>query len=75
MKTIEDIIKKLINNQTDYNIFIKFNSKNAIEKTALINLIRKAISEGYIQKTDNNLFRYCRIPILFPIFFFCIKYF
>lgn len=57
MKTIEDIIKKLINNQTDYNIFIKFNSKNAIEKTALINLIRKAISEGYIQKTDNNLLR------------------
>lgn len=57
MKTIEEIIKKLINNQIDYNIFIKFNSKTAMEKTALINLIRKAVSEGYIQKTDNNLLR------------------
>lgn len=57
MKTIEEIIKKLINNQIDYNIFIKFNSKTAMEKSALINLIRKAVSEGYIQKTDNNLLR------------------
>lgn len=57
MKTIEEIIKKLIKNPTDYNIFIKFNSKTAIEKTALTNLIRKAISEGYIQKTDNNLLK------------------
>lgn len=57
MKTIEEIIKKLISNQIDYNIFIKFNSKTAMEKTALINLIRKAVSEGYIQKTDNNLLR------------------
>lgn len=57
MKTIEEIIKKLIKNPTDYNIFIKFNSKTAVEKTALTNLIRKAISEGYIQKTDNNLLK------------------
>ena len=57
MKTIEEIIKKLIKNPTDYNIFIKFNSKTAIEKIALTNLIRKAISEGYIQKTDNNLLK------------------
>lgn len=57
MKTIEEIIKKLIKNPTDYNIFIKFNSKTAIEKTALTNLIRKAISEGYIQKTDSNLLK------------------
>ena len=57
MKTIEEIIKKLIKNPTDYNIFIKFNSKTAIEKTTLTNLIRKAISEGYIQKTDNNLLK------------------
>ena len=28
MKTIEEIIKKLMKNPTDYNIFIKFNSKN-----------------------------------------------
>ena len=28
MKTIEEIIKKLIKNPTDYNILIKFNSKN-----------------------------------------------
>lgn len=57
MKTIEEIIKKLIKNQTDYNIFVKFNSKTAIEKAILTNLIRKAISEGYIQKTDNNLLK------------------
>ena len=57
MKTIEELIKKLIKNQIDYNVFIKFNSKTAIEKTALTNLIRKAISEGYIQKTDNNLLK------------------
>ena len=44
-------------NQMDYNIFIKFNSKTAIEKTALTNLIRKAISDGYIQKTDGNLLK------------------
>lgn len=57
MKTIEEIIKKLIKNPTDYNIFIRFNSKTAIEKTSLTNLIRKAISGGYIQKTDNNLLK------------------
>ena len=44
MKTIEELIKKLIKNQIDYNVFIKFNSKTVIEKTALTNLIRKAIS-------------------------------
>ena len=27
MKTIEELIRKLIKNPTDYNIFIKFNSK------------------------------------------------
>ena len=57
MKTIEDLIRKLIKNQIDYNVFIKFNSKTVIEKTALTNLIRKAISENYIQKTDNNLLK------------------
>ena len=57
MKTAEELIKKLIKNQMDYNIFIKFNSKTAIEKTALTNLIRKAISDGYIQKTDGNLLK------------------
>lgn len=57
MKTIEELIRKLIKNQIDYNIFIKFNSKTVIEKTALTNLIRKAISENYIQKTDNNLLK------------------
>ena len=57
MKTIEEIIKKLIKNPTDYNILIKFNSKTAIEKTELINLIRKPISKGYIQKTDNNFLK------------------
>ena len=57
MKTIEELIRKLIKNPTDYNIFIKFNSKTVIEKTALTNLIRKAISENYIQKTDNNLLK------------------
>ena len=57
MKTIEEIIKKLIKNPTEYNIFIKFNSKTSIEKNALTNLIRKAISEGYIQKTDNNFLK------------------
>lgn len=57
MKTIEELIRKLIKNQIDYNVFIKFNSKTVIEKTALTNLIRKAISENYIQKTDNNLLK------------------
>ena len=57
MKTAEELIKKLMKNQMDYNIFIKFNSKTAIEKTALTNLIRKAISDGYIQKTDGNLLK------------------
>ncbi|PCG20191.1 ribonuclease R family protein [Brachyspira sp. G79] len=57
MKTVEELIKKLMKNQMDYNIFIKFNSKTAIEKTALTNLIRKAISDGYIQKTDGNLLK------------------
>ena len=28
MKTIEEIIKKLMKNPTDYNIFIKFNSNS-----------------------------------------------
>lgn len=63
MKTVEEIIKKLIKNQTDYNIFIKFNSKTVVEKTALTNLIRKAISEGYIQKTDNNLLKVTKTGI------------
>ena len=57
MKTIEELIRKLIKNQIDYNVFIKFNSKTVTEKTALTNLIRKAISENYIQKTDNNLLK------------------
>ena len=57
MKTAEELIKKLMKNQMDYNIFIKFNSKTAMEKTALTNLIRKAISDGYIQKTDGNLLK------------------
>ncbi|WP_300365534.1 RNB domain-containing ribonuclease [Brachyspira sp.] len=57
MKTSEELIKKLMKNQMDYNIFIKFNSKTAIEKTSLTNLIRKAISSGYIEKTDGNLLR------------------
>ncbi|EKV57202.1 exoribonuclease R [Brachyspira hampsonii 30446] len=57
MKTAEELIKKLMKNQMDYNIFIKFNSKTAIEKTSLTNLIRKAISDGYIQKTDGNLLK------------------
>ena len=57
MKTIEELIKKLMKNQMDYNIFIKFNSKTALEKTALTNLIRKAISSGYIEKTAGNLLR------------------
>ena len=57
MKTVEELIKKLMKNQMDYNIFIKFNSKTAIEKTALTNLIRKAISDGYICKTDSNMLR------------------
>ena len=57
MKTIEELIKKLMKNQMDYNIFIKFNSKTALEKTSLTNLIRKAISEKYIEKTDSNLLR------------------
>ena len=57
MKTVEELIRKLMKNQMDYNIFIKFNSKTAIEKTALTNLIRKAISDGYIQKTDSNLLK------------------
>lgn len=57
MKTIEELIRKLIKNPTDYNVFIKFNSKTVIEKTVLTNLIRKAISENYIQKTDNNLLK------------------
>ena len=57
MKTIEELIRKLIKNQIDYNVFIKFNSKTVIEKAALTNLIRKAISENYIQKTDNNLLK------------------
>ena len=30
MKTAEELIKKLMKNQMDYNIFIKFNSKTAI---------------------------------------------
>ncbi|WP_157154401.1 RNB domain-containing ribonuclease [Brachyspira murdochii] len=57
MKTAEELIKKLMKNQMDYNIFIKFNSKTAIEKTSLTNLIRKSISDGYIQKTDGNLLK------------------
>ena len=57
MKTVEELIRKLMKNQMDYNIFIKFNSKTAIEKTSLTNLIRKAISDGYIQKTDGNLLK------------------
>lgn len=57
MKTVEELIKKLMKNQMDYNIFIKFNSKTAIEKTALTNLIRKAISDGYICKTDSNMLK------------------
>lgn len=57
MKTAEELIRKLMKNQMDYNIFIKFNSKTAVEKTALTNLIRKSISDGYIQKTDNNLLK------------------
>lgn len=57
MITEEELIKKLMKNQIDYNIFIKFNSKTALEKTSLANLIRKAISSGYIQKTDGNLLR------------------
>lgn len=57
MKTSEELIKKLIKNQMDYNIFIKFNSKTAVEKTALTNLIRKTISSGYIEKTAGNLLR------------------
>ena len=35
MKTIEELIRKLIKNQIDYNVFIKFNSKTAIEKKPL----------------------------------------
>ena len=57
MKTLEELIKKLMKNQMDYNIFIKFNSKTVMEKTILTNLIRKAISDGYIQKTDFNLLK------------------
>ncbi|MCZ9990423.1 ribonuclease catalytic domain-containing protein [Brachyspira hyodysenteriae] len=57
MKTAEELIKKLMKNQMDYNIFIKFNSKTALEKTSLTNLIRKAISSGYIEKTAGNLLR------------------
>lgn len=57
MKTVEEIIKKIAKNQIDYNIFLKFNSKNNMEKMSLTNLIRKAISDGYIQKTDNNILK------------------
>ena len=57
MKTVEDIIKKLLKQSVDYNIFIKFNSKTATDKMALTNLIRKAISDGYIQKTDTNVLK------------------
>lgn len=57
MKTVEDIIRKLLKQSADYNIFIKFNSKTSTDKMSLTNLIRKAISDGYIQKTDTNVLK------------------
>ncbi|WP_157149035.1 RNB domain-containing ribonuclease [Brachyspira pilosicoli] len=65
MKTIEELIAKLSKNQMDYNVFIKFNAKTPLEKTSLTNLIRKAISDGYIQKTDSNLLKVTKAGHLF----------
>lgn len=65
MKTIEELIAKLSKNQMDYNVFIKFNAKTPLEKTSLTSLIRKAISDGYIQKTDSNLLKVTKAGHLF----------